>query len=114
MFHERTLDSLQRLGRATRRADDREQGRHADRRLMRELLEDSFRAAVAAANPLQIVPARLPPRPAGRTFVAGAGKAAAAMALAVEKHWPADAPLDGIALTRYGHGLPTTRIRVIE
>ncbi|HTL27395.1 MAG TPA: glycerate kinase [Burkholderiales bacterium] len=81
---------------------------------MRELLEDSFRAAVAAANPLQIVPAHLPPPPAGRTFVAGAGKAAAAMALAVEKHWPADAPLDGIALTRYGHGLPTTRIRVIE
>jgi hydroxypyruvate reductase len=36
------------------------------------------------------------------------------MALAVEKHWPADAQLEGIALTRYGHGLPTSRIRVIE
>jgi hydroxypyruvate reductase len=36
------------------------------------------------------------------------------MALAVEQHWPADAPLEGIALTRYGHGLPTSRIRVIE
>ena len=81
---------------------------------MRELLEDSFRAAVAAANPLQILPAHLPKPPAGRTFVAGAGKAAASMALAVEKHWPADAPLEGIALTRYGHGLPTSRIRVIE
>ncbi|HEV8095808.1 MAG TPA: glycerate kinase [Burkholderiales bacterium] len=81
---------------------------------MRELLEDSFRAAVAAANPLQILPAHLPPPPAGRTFVAGAGKAAATMALAVEKHWPADAPLEGIALTRYGHGLETSRIRVIE
>src|SRR5688572_10531665 len=81
---------------------------------MRELLEDSFRAAVAAANPLQILPAHLPPPPAGRTFVAGAGKAAATMALAVEKHWPADAPLEGIALTRYEHGLPTSRIRVIE
>jgi hydroxypyruvate reductase len=81
---------------------------------MRELLEDSFRAAVAAANPLQIVPAHLPPPPAGRTFVVGAGKAAASMALAVEKHWPADAPLEGIALTRYAHGLPTTRLRVIE
>ena len=81
---------------------------------MRELLEESFRAAVAAANPLQILPAHLPPPPGGRTFVAGAGKAAATMALAVEKHWPADSPLEGIALTRYGHGLPTSRIRVIE
>jgi hydroxypyruvate reductase len=81
---------------------------------VRELLEDSFRAAVAAANPLQILPAHLPPPPAGRTFVAGAGKAAASMALAVEKHWPAEAPLEGIALTRYGHGLPASRIRVIE
>ncbi|HTN26829.1 MAG TPA: glycerate kinase [Burkholderiales bacterium] len=81
---------------------------------MRELLEDSFRAAVAAANPLQILPAHLPPPPAGRTFVVGAGKAAASMALAVERHWPADAPLEGIALTRYEHGLPTTRLRVIE
>ena len=81
---------------------------------MRELLEESFRAAVAAANPLQIVPAHLPPPTGGRTFIAGAGKAAATMALAVEKHWPADAPLEGIALTRYGHGLPTSRIRVIE
>jgi hydroxypyruvate reductase len=60
------------------------------------------------------VPAHLPPPPAGRTFVVGAGKAAASMALAVEKHWPAEAPLEGIALTRYAHGLPTTRLRVIE
>ncbi len=36
------------------------------------------------------------------------------MALAVERGWPAGAPLEGIALTRYGHGLPTRRIRVIE
>ncbi len=44
----------------------------------------------------------------------GAGKAAAAMALAVEKHWQEDATLDGIVLTRYGHGLPLDRIQVIE
>ncbi len=36
------------------------------------------------------------------------------MALAVERRWPAGAPLDGIAITRYGHGLPTSRIRVVE
>ena len=36
------------------------------------------------------------------------------MALAVERHWPAAAPLDGIAVTRYRHGLPTKRVRVVE
>ncbi len=81
---------------------------------MRALLEESFRAAVAAADPRRLLGPQLPPPPRGRTFVAAAGKAAAAMALAVETHWPASAPLEGIAITRYGHGLPTRRIRVIE
>ncbi len=80
----------------------------------RDLLLGSFQAAVAAADPLQIVPAHLPPPPVGRTLVIGAGKAAAAMALAVEQHWPADAPLEGTVITRYGHGLPTQRIAVRE
>src|SRR5450759_3878143 len=44
----------------------------------------------------------------------GAGKAAAAMALAVEQHWPSAAPLDGLVITRYRHGLLTNRIKVIE
>jgi hydroxypyruvate reductase len=81
---------------------------------MRALLEESFRAAVAAADPLVILPAHLPRPPRGRTFVAAAGKAAASMALAVERHWPRAAPLEGLAITRYAHGLPTERIRVIE
>jgi len=81
---------------------------------MRTLLEKSFRAAVAAADPLKILPAHLPRPPRGRTFVAAAGKAAASMALAVERHWPRGAPLEGLAITRYAHGLPTERIRVIE
>ncbi|HJV11118.1 MAG TPA: glycerate kinase [Burkholderiales bacterium] len=81
---------------------------------MRKLLEESFRAAVAAADPLEILGPHLPPPPRGRTFVAAAGKAAASMALAVERHWPAAAPLDGIAVTRYRHGLPTKRVRVVE
>ncbi len=46
--------------------------------------------------------------------MAAAGKAAASMALAVEQSWPKDAPLEGIAITRYGHGLATRRIRVVE
>jgi glycerate 2-kinase len=79
---------------------------------MRALLEASFRAAVGAADPLQILGAHLPPAPKGRTFVAAAGKAAASMALAVEQHWRG--PLEGIAVTRYGHGLPTRHVRVVE
>ena len=81
---------------------------------MRALLEESFRAAVSAADPLRILPPHLPALPRGRTFVAAAGKAAASMALAVECHWPRAAPLDGLAITRYAHGLPVERIRVIE
>ena len=79
---------------------------------MRGLLEESFRAAVAAADPLQILAPHLPPPPRGRTFVAAAGKAAGSMALAVEKSYRGD--LEGIAITRYGHGLPTRKIRVVE
>ena len=80
----------------------------------RALLLDSFQAAVAAADPLHVVPAHLPAPPRGRTVVVGAGKAAASMALAVEQHWPAHAPLDGLVVTRYRHGLLTNRITVIE
>jgi hydroxypyruvate reductase len=79
---------------------------------MRALLEQSFRAAVAAADPLQILAPHLPAPPRGRTFAAAAGKAAASMALAVERNF--QGPLDGIAITRYGHGLPTRKIRVVE
>jgi glycerate 2-kinase len=80
----------------------------------RELLLGSFHAAVAAADPIHIVPQHLPKPPKGRTLVIGAGKAAASMALAAEQHWPADAPLDGIVITRYAHGLLTNRISVVE
>ena len=80
----------------------------------RDLLLGSFQAAVAAADPLKIVPQHLPQPPTGRTLVVGAGKAAAAMALSVEQNWPAGSPLDGLDITRYRHGLLTNRITVIE
>jgi glycerate 2-kinase len=79
---------------------------------MRGLLEESFRAAVAAADPPKILAPYLPAPPRGRTFVAAAGKAAASMALAAEKSYRGE--LEGIAITRYGHGLPTRKIRVVE
>ena len=78
----------------------------------RVLLRSLFDAAVAAADPALIVPNYLPEPPKGRTIVVGAGKAAAAMAAAVEKHWRG--PLEGLVVTRVGHGAPTERIRVVE
>jgi glycerate 2-kinase len=80
----------------------------------RRLLVDSFRAAVAAADPLAILPPHLPPPPPGRTLVVGAGKAAASMALAVERAWPGAAALEGVVVTRYRHGAETRRVRVVE
>lgn len=70
---------------------------------------------MAAADPLQIIPRHLPvPPDHGHTLVLAVGKAAASMARAVEQNWPDRKPIHGIALTRYGHGLPLERVRVIE
>ncbi len=77
------------------------------------LMRASFDAAVAAADPLHVLAAQLPAPPSGRVVVVGAGKAAASMALAVERAWP-DVPLEGVVITRYAHGLPTQKISVVE
>jgi glycerate 2-kinase len=74
-------------------------------------LRSLFDAAVAAADPMQCVPAALPPRPAGRVVVIGAGKASARMAEAVEAAW---GPCEGLVLTRYGYGRPTRGIEIVE
>jgi glycerate 2-kinase len=76
------------------------------------LLRALFDAAVVAADPARLLPGRLPPPPAGRTVVVGAGKAAASMAAAVEREWPG--PLEGLVVTRYDHGLPGERVEVVE
>ncbi|MCB1502435.1 MAG: glycerate kinase, partial [Bauldia sp.] len=78
----------------------------------RRFLRGLFDAAVAAALPERVVPAHLPPRPKGRTIVLGAGKASAAMAKAVEDRW--DGPLEGLVVTRSGHGVPCQRIEIVE
>ena len=75
-------------------------------------LRSLFDAAVAAADPLLLLRGRLPSPPVGRTVVIGAGKAAARMARAVELE--RSGSLDGLVVTRYGHGEPCTRIRVVE
>lgn len=78
----------------------------------RTLLRAMFDAAVAAAHPSVSLAQHLPAPPKGRTIVVGAGKAAASMAAAVEAHW--QGPLEGLVVTRYEHGAPTSRIEVIE
>jgi hydroxypyruvate reductase len=78
----------------------------------RALLEDLFRAAVAAADPGRAVAAHLPPKPRGRTVVVGAGKASAQMDAAFERHWPE--PVSGLVVTRYGYAVPTNRIEIVE
>ncbi|HEY9029690.1 MAG TPA: DUF4147 domain-containing protein, partial [Burkholderiaceae bacterium] len=79
------------------------------------LLRRMFDAAVASAQPALCVPPFLP-RPeelrGGRLVVVGAGKASAAMALAVEAHW--SGPLSGLVVTRDGYGAPCTRIEIVE
>src|SRR6516164_2638336 len=78
----------------------------------RKLLRRMFDAAVAAASPALCVPEHLPRPPNGRTIVVGAGKAAAAMAAAVEANWRG--PIEGLVVTRYGHSVPCRHIEVIE
>jgi hydroxypyruvate reductase len=84
-----------------------------------EFLAALYQAAVKRALPLHNTAAYLPAPPKGRTVVLGAGKAGGAMAQAVEALWPADKPLSGLVVTRYGHtpprpaGVPE-RIEVVE
>lgn len=78
----------------------------------RATLRALFDAAIDRASPISCLPPYLPPPPAGRTVVVGAGKAAASMAQVVEQRW--SGPLSGIVVTRYGHGLPLDTIEVVE
>jgi hydroxypyruvate reductase len=69
----------------------------------RPLLTALYECAVRTALPDTILKAHLPPPPKGRLAIIAIGKAAASMAAAAETHY-ADHPLEGIALTRHGHG----------
>ena len=78
----------------------------------RDILRQLFDAAIAAADPESCLPPHMLPDDGGRLIVIGAGKASAAMARAVEQHW--SGPLDGLVVTRYGHGVPCERIEIVE
>src|ERR1700723_1274970 len=85
----------------------------------RPLLRAIFDAAVAAAHPDVVLVQHLRPPPKGRGICPAAGKGAAAMAAAAERHYLdrfglAPSRLSGVATTRHGHGVPTRRITVVE
>lgn len=75
------------------------------------LLRGLFETAVAAADPMRVLPAALPPRPEGRVLVVGAGKAAARMAEAVEAAW---GQCEGLVITRDGYARPLKGIALAE
>ncbi len=88
-----------------------------------QFLRHLFDVAVASAQPLQCLPPYLSHLvehpPSGRLRVIGAGKASAAMAQAVEHTLREQAPelakkLEGLVLTRYGHGVPCEQIEIVE
>jgi glycerate 2-kinase len=85
----------------------------------RPLLRAIFDAAVAAAHPDVVLSAHLRAIPKGRVICLAAGKGAAAMAAAAERHYLDRLGLEpkrlsGLATTRHGHGVPTRQIRIIE
>lgn len=85
----------------------------------RPLLRAIYDAAVARAHPDVVLGRHLRPAPKGRVICLAAGKGAAALAAAAERHYLDQLGLEpsrltGIATTRHGHGVPTRRIRVVE
>jgi len=82
----------------------------------RAFLIELWNAAIAAVSVGDNFVRRLPRRPRGKLVVVGAGKAAAAMAVAVARHYGPS--ISGVVVTRQGHGLrdgeTSGAIRVIE
>ena len=74
-------------------------------------LRSLFDTAVASALPENCLGPWIPPRPAGRVIVVGAGKAGASMAAELERHWE---DLEGLVIVPYGHAVECRDIRIIE
>ena len=78
-----------------------------------EFLKKMFGVACAAGDARLCLPPHLPLLPeTGKIVVVGAGKAAAAMAQAVEGFYDLDR-IEGVVVTRYGYDLPTKKIKVM-
>lgn len=80
---------------------------------VRGLLRELFDAAVAAADPREVLDGHLPEKPKGRCVVVGAGKASAAMATAVEAAWP-EVDLSGCVVVPYGYVSSCSKVKVLE
>jgi hydroxypyruvate reductase len=78
----------------------------------RQFLQELFAIAVASAMPQHTLSQHLPSDTSGRAIVIGAGKAAAAMAAELERHWRG--PLSGLVVAPYGHATGSQRIEVVE
>jgi hydroxypyruvate reductase len=80
------------------------------------LLTALFEAAVGAAAPEAALRDHMPAPPKGRTVVIGAGKGAAQLASAFERHWEAsgNGRLSGLVITRYGYSADCNHIQIIE
>ena len=76
------------------------------------LLMESLDVAIAASVPQNCLPPFIPSPPKGKTYVIGAGKAAAKMAQVFEQHYTGDH--EGVVITRYGFVARTEKIKVIE
>ena len=84
----------------------------------RALLRRLHAQAIAAVQPAVVMAGHVPAPPKGRCVVIGAGKAAAAMAAALDTAllaaWEDAVAVSGLVATRYGHAVPAGRISVIE
>lgn len=79
---------------------------------IKENLVVGFKTALQVALPENALAKHLPSRPVGKTYVIGAGKAAAKMAEVFESLW--GGAYEGLVVTRYGHTVPTKKIKVLE
>ena len=80
--------------------------------VQRVILRDLLDTALKAADPARLVPPALPPRPPGMVTVLGAGKASAAMALALERTW--GEPMRGLVIVPDGYGAACRHVEIVE
>ncbi|MBV7410650.1 glycerate kinase [Maritimibacter sp. DP1N21-5] len=78
----------------------------------RDILTRLFDEAIRAADPKAALVGHLPPKPAGKVVVVGAGKGVAQVAAAFEDLW--GGPVEGTVVTRYGYAAETRRVTVLE
>lgn len=78
----------------------------------RESLIKNMMDTIRAISPENSVLPVLPEQPSGKTILISVGYSASTMAKAVEDNWTG--PIDGIVLTRYGMGGPSTKFEKIE